>query len=408
MENKTAKDGKGSAAKRSARILAVIDPKRREEFLANAKEILGNDLVYVSSIEGNGDFTERTRGLNLYFSRLNIVSLADGLTDRARQYFTAIELEQVRRSPASPSWRAFDASPEAAQCLQDDAKSSWGIKATQRGFGLTGEGVKVALLDSGMDFDHEAFRGRAAGFPRRSFVTPPAEFDEFGHGTGCASIICGLPETANGRRIGIAPAVDLVVAKIFDEEEESPDTRTLAAIEWALSMGCSIISMSIGEAVDPNNGPDAFFEAAAEAAMRVDKAVLIAGAGNDSLRSGGNIKAVNHPANCPSVVAVAAVDECLKVANFSNGELPPKGGEINLAAPGVMVRVARQRAQVDRYVFRDGTSFAVPFVSGTAALWLQALPGIAGAQLRQKLKDSAKPLPPQLSKDVGDGLVQGP
>jgi subtilisin len=458
MKKKTAHDDKAPAAKRSGRILAVIDPKLREEFLANAREILGGELVYASEIEGSGDFMKRTQGLNVYFPNLHIVSVADALTDRARKFFTVVAPDQIRRSSASPSYKALgtppspsqDPSPsqepspskvpspsqdesqarslsqpqsassptpppapqapqaaQAPQCYADDDQSSWGIKATQHAFGMKGEGVKVGLLDSGMDFDHETFRGRAAGFPRRSFVTTPAEYDEYGHGTACASIICGLPEIPSGRKIGIAPAVELVVAKIFDVEEESEDTRTLAALDWALSMGCSIISMSIGQPVDASNGPDVLFEAAAEAATRINKAVLIAGAGNDSLRSG-SIKAVNHPANCPSVVAVAAVDECLKVANFSNGQVPPKGGEINLAAPGVMVRVARQRAQVNRYIFRNGTSFAVPFVAGTAALWLQAFPSMGGAPLRAKLKESAMSLSAQLPTDVGDGLVRGP
>src|SRR5688500_16888421 len=105
MKKKSDHGDKAPAAKRSGRILAVLDPKLREEFLANAREILGGDLVYASEIEGDGDFSKRAQGLNIYFPNLHIVSLADVMTDRARKFFTVVAPEQIRRSPASPSYK---------------------------------------------------------------------------------------------------------------------------------------------------------------------------------------------------------------------------------------------------------------------------------------------------------------
>jgi len=443
----------------TGRQLGVIDPARKGEFLERSAEILGGELIPASRIDGKGDFMKLVEGKNIHFETLDIVSLVRP-NARARPYFTYVEPDLIRAStgptpigdpgctppngdrsqppngggstpptgggcsPPSAAESAppteaessppadgesappdeSDSPPASSQCFQDDAASAWGIKATLGNATATGAGVRVALLDAGLDFDHEAFRGRA--FSRISFVDGEVEDDEYGHGTACASIICGQPE-ANGRRIGVAPGVDLVVVKIFDEAEESPDTRTLAAINWALAHGCKIISMSIGERVDASEPYSDVFETTAKAALDNHNALLVAGTGNDSCRSNDEFRAVNHPANCPSVLAVGAIDNCAAMADFSNRELPP-GGDVNLVAPGVLVRVANARAVSNLYSLRDGTSFAVPFVSGIAALWMESA-GLDGVALWNKLQATVNPLSAALPKeDKGFGLVQGP
>jgi subtilisin len=114
---------------------------------------------------------------------------------------------------------------------------------------------------------------------------------------------------------------------------------------------------------------------------------------------------VGHPANCPSIVAVAALDPELGVAPFSNGGVNPQGGEIDIAAPGVKVRSTWPRPQL--YHTISGTSMATPHVAGITALWAEANPGVRGVALRDLVLRHAQgmSLP---ATDVGAGLVQAP
>ena len=133
--------------------------------------------------------------------------------------------------------------------------------------------------------------------------------------------------------------------------------------------------------------------------------MIIAAAGNESNRSSNSIKPVGHPANCPSIMAVAAVDRFLKVADFSCGAVNGDGGEVNIAGPGVAVMSAYKSPQ--NYTSINGTSMATPFVSGVAAqLWKQN-PNATPSQVWEKLVNTARPIGLPAS-DVGAGLVQSP
>ena len=389
------------------RFLGVLNPELKREFIERAPEILARRLVPAASINSSGDFMENSRGTCVHFERLGLVLIEGGLKGAGRKYFTQLESERVRRAPTPPVGSATETNGSAVN-RNDTSTASWGIVATAADKSTkTGKNIKVAILDSGLDFNHEAFRGRAQNFQRRSFVSTPVELDEIGHGTACASIICGQTVPATGQQIGVAPGVDLVVAKIFDVQKQSPDTRTLAALDWAVSQGCSIVSMSIGDQLLPGSGFSAVFEAAAMAAFQ-QNVLLVAGAGNDSRRSLARFEPVSHPANCPSIMSVAALDRSLQVADFSNQSRNPAGGEMNLAAPGRSIRVAAAHAVLQRYVLKQGTSLAVPFVAGIAALWMESEKGLAGKPLWNKLIAKARSLAPIPGVDVGKGLVQAP
>jgi len=115
---------------------------------------------------------------------------------------------------------------------------------------------------------------------------------------------------------------------------------------------------------------------------------------------------VDRPANCPSILAVAAVDSRLGIAPFSCGGINPDGGGVDLAGPGV--NVYSSWPMPTRYRTISGTSMATPHVSGIAALWLEArgLDTTAEA-LWQLLVANAQRLPLP-ARDVGTGLVQAP
>jgi subtilisin family serine protease len=139
------------------------------------------------------------------------------------------------------------------------------------------------------------------------------------------------------------------------------------------------------------------YEQAAQAALNAG-ALIVAAAGNDGARP------VGSPANCPSILAVAAVDSNLQRASFSCIGLNPNGGEVDIAAPGVAVYSSTRLPT--RYASWNGTSMATPHVAGCAALWAQTS-GLRAKPLWNKLVATARAigLPAQ---PVGVGLVQAP
>jgi subtilisin len=132
--------------------------------------------------------------------------------------------------------------------------------------------------------------------------------------------------------------------------------------------------------------------------------LIVAAAGNDSNRPG-LINPVSHPANCPSIMAVAAIDQQLRVARFSNAGLNAQGGQVDIAAPGVAVHSAWPRPVLYNRI--NGTSMATPHVAGIAAQLAEANPTARGAALWALLVQAARRLP-LLARDVGAGLVQAP
>jgi subtilisin family serine protease len=132
--------------------------------------------------------------------------------------------------------------------------------------------------------------------------------------------------------------------------------------------------------------------------------LIVAAAGNDSQRPS-TITPVSHPANCPSILAVAALDSGLRVASFSNGGVNLSGGQVDIAGPGVAVRSSWPRPTLYRTI--SGTSMATPHVAGIAALHAEANPDMRGATLGWLLLQSALRLQ-LITRDVGSGLVQAP
>jgi subtilisin family serine protease len=162
--------------------------------------------------------------------------------------------------------------------------------------------------------------------------------------------------------------------------------------------------MSLGSPTMAGQRYSVVFENAARRAMEAGT-LIVAAAGNDSRRDLGIVNPVSHPANCPSIMAVGAVDAQFRVASFSNGGINPNGGEVDIAGPGVEVRSSWPMPAKYRTI--SGTSMATPHVAGALALFKEANPQAAGADLWSLLARAARPLLLQAS-DVGPGLVQGP
>jgi len=291
----------------------------------------------------------------------------------------------------------------ASVAVADESQATWGLQAVKAVHSsFSGKGIRVAVLDTGCDLKHPDFAGRS--ITNRSFIPGEVVQDGHGHGTHCIGTSMGPKSPPGGPRYGVAYEAEIHAGKVLSNAGSGSDSQILGGIEWAMRNKCAVVSMSLGAPTSPGQGFSQVFEAAAARAQKAGT-LIIAAAGNDSGRPG-SIKPVSHPANCPSIMAVAALDSSLNVARFSNRGINPSGGQVDIAAPGVDVYSSWPMAT--RYRRLNGTSMATPHVAGVAALLAQANPGARGAALGQLLTTRARRLAALSSADVGAGLVQAP
>jgi subtilisin len=369
------------------------------EALRNAA---GIRLAVSSDFDRTAPRTDLALGEGLLFERVGVALIhgdpdqARSLARRAHAGTLIIEPERyVRVSAVQPL-------SDAALPLRDTAFETWGLKATGvLSSPYSGRGVRVAILDTGFDLGHPDFAGRAV--VSRSFVAGLPVDDANGHGTFCAGVACGPEQPGDAPRYGVAPAAELHVARVLGDDASGTDGNVLAGIDWAVGHDCAVISISLGSPVYVGDGYPEVYEHVAARALAAGS-LLVAPAGNESQRPD-NIAPVEHPANCPSIVAVGAVGQSLEVAPFSNGGLNPNGGEVSLVAPGIAIVSAAPRP--DLYQTGSGTSMATPFVAGIAALLAEARPAARGGALRNLLLEAFRGLPAPV-RDVGLGLVQAP
>jgi hypothetical protein len=305
--------------------------------------------------------------------------------------------------PISPARRRRAGGEEGGAAL------TWGLQAvgvTGADGQLTGAGVRVADLDTGLDTSHPDWALFPAndGVHARNFTPETGGImDVVGHGTHTAGTIAGPVRSAGGTRYGVAPGCELFVGKVLDNSGSGFDSDILEGIQWAITSKCRVINMSLGAPRDPGGDYSVAYETVARNVLDIDGGTLIvAAAGNESARSHGTIAPVGNPAACPSILAVAAIDESFRVADFSCGQVDAVG-VVDLAGPGVNVysSVPVSHGRFDEY---SGTSMATPHVTGIAACLLQASPSLTARDLWNQLRAAAVslPLPPT---DVGRGLV---
>ena len=264
--------------------------------------------------------------------------------------------------------------------------ATWGLVACRVPQSVrTGLGIRVAVLDTGMDLGHPDFVGRVAA--AASFVGQPVQ-DLHGHGTHCIGTACGPLAPAGAiPRYGIAHRSQIFVGKVLTNSGSGTTASVLAGMNWAIANRCAVISMSLGSQAPVQ----AAYTNAGNAALNVG-CLIVAAAGNAASQTG-------SPANSPSIFSVASLDRNLVPSSFSNF------GKIEIAAPGRDVFSAAPRPR--RYATMSGTSMAAPHVAGVAALWAQVSPVLRGRTLWNQLRASARGLPLPATR-VGAGLVQAP
>ncbi|MEW6273793.1 MAG: S8 family peptidase [Bacillota bacterium] len=247
-----------------------------------------------------------------------------------------------------------------------------------------GEGVKVGILDTGVDFSHPDLKVNfKGGINLLSPQSPP--LDDNGHGTHVAGIIAAVD---NGFGIlGASPGVHLFAVKALNAAGEGYFSDVIRGLDWCMQNGPEIINLSFG-----SDQPSQALHAAVKKVVAAGK-IIVAAAGND-----GTYQSVDYPAAYPEVVAVGATDEFDQIPPFTS-----RGPELNLVAPGSNILSTTLKGFFKR---QSGTSMAAPFVAGALAI-LKRLNGQAGfEEILKILQATAEKLPGYGRDEQGAGLVR--
>ena len=308
----------------------------------------------------------------------------------------------------------------------------WGLNELEAGGSqLSGNGVTVAVLDTGIDRDHEAFSHIPSDRIEECDFTNEGNGDVDGHGTHCAGTVFG--SHVGGMRIGVAPGIErALIGKVIGSNGGST-AALVAAIHWAIERGANVISMSLGwdfpeyskrlikagypadlatsKALQAYRENTTLFDVLgslvrANSAIR-QATIIVAAAGNGSQRDVDpeHSLSVEPPAASEGIISVGALGKAggkLVIAPFSN-----TGPDI--VAPGVDIRSA---CIGGGHITMSGTSMAAPHVAGAAALWIEYLRQngrrVSPDILRSRLIGTARPVDNESQNHIGSGLVQLP
>ncbi|MER6343936.1 S8 family serine peptidase [Streptomyces sp. NPDC001595] len=269
--------------------------------------------------------------------------------------------------------------------------------------GLTGKGVTVAVLDTGVDAGHPDLAERISA--SRSFIEGEEVADRNGHGTHVASTVGGSGAASDGRERGVAPGAALAVGKVLSDQGSGSESQIIAGMEWAArEVGADIVSMSLGS-TEPSDGTDPMARAV-DALSRETGALFVVAAGNTGAPS-----SIGSPGAADAALTVGAVDSADEAAYFTSAG--PRYGDNalkpDLAAPGVGILAARSRLAEGEgaYTSMSGTSMATPHVAGVAALLAERHPDWTGPQLKDALMSTSTPLEAS-AYTLGAGRVSVP
>lgn len=260
----------------------------------------------------------------------------------------------------------------------------WGIeriRAPQVWNTTDGSGVRVGVIDTGVDLSHPDLQANVAGGV--NILDPGSQpADDNGHGTHVAGTIAALNNSIGV--VGGAPNARLFAIKAFDADGSARLSDVIAGLEWCLENRMQVINLSFGS----DSGNESFRDAVRTAARSI---VLVAAAGNN-----GRPDSVDVPARYPEVIAVAASTRGDQLASFSS-----RGPQVAVAAPGQDVLSTWMNGG---YSTLSGTSMATPHTTAMYALLMRYRYGLTRDQMLSIIRQTADPLI-GVSQDCGSGVV---
>lgn len=267
---------------------------------------------------------------------------------------------------------------------------------------LTGKGVNIAIIDSGVDVMHpdlvvaggECFL-ELASYPD---ACTNGYDDDNGHGTHVAGTIAALDNDFGV--VGIAPGSNIYALKALDKTGFGTTSSVVAAVDWAIQNKMDIVNLSLATSTD-----DPVLKAIIQKAYSLN-IMIVAAAGNDEHVTGEE-ENVGYPAKYEEVIAVSALNKDHTLASTSS-----VGMEVEFAAPGIAIistLPTRMEKYKDKYGYTSmsGTSMAAPFVAAMAAIYMEKYPDLSKADIRRLLQQNALDLG-ATGKDAkyGYGLIQ--
>ncbi|MCS7482754.1 S8 family serine peptidase [Umezawaea endophytica] len=313
---------------------------------------------------------------------------------------------RAAKATAADSWRALAAAPDGyrkiwldglRQPTLDRSTAQIGAPDAWRA-GYTGTGVKVAVLDTGVDAAHPDLVGRELA--EKNFTQDPDNQDLVGHGTHVAATIA----SAGAKYRGVAPDSQILDGKVC-VNGGCAESWILDGMAWAAEQGADVVNLSLGGDDSPEVDP---LEAAVNALSAQYGTLFVIAAGNS-----GRPGTVGSPGSADAALTVGAVDREDRVAPFSSRGPRVGDGAVkpDITAPGVDIVAAKSSTGSigtpvgDSHVALSGTSMATPHVAGAAALLKQQHPDWTGARLKAALVAAAKPTPGVGAYDQGAGRV---
>src|SRR3954467_13086803 len=321
-----------------------------------------------------------------------------------------------------------------------------GARVVQDFMGLTGAGVGIAVIDSGITAWHDDLTNKTSklfpyGNQRVSkfvdFVNGRTlPYDDSGHGTHVAGIIAGNGYDSKGEKSGIAPDANLVSLKVLDQDGKGTISNIIAALNWIATNGATynvrVVNMSVGAGIFESYWTDPLTLATRKL---TDKGiVVVAAAGNMGKNAAGQLQygGITAPGNAPWVLTVGASSTMGtftrsddEMAGFSSSGpsfidfeakpdlVAPGVGTVSLAVPGSTFYLTKVDALVDgkpklgskSYLALSGTSMAAPVVTGTVALMLQANPNLTPNLIKALLQYTAQEYPGYNALRQGAGFL---
>ncbi|HLV58753.1 MAG TPA: S8 family serine peptidase, partial [Natronosporangium sp.] len=247
--------------------------------------------------------------------------------------------------------------------------------------GLDGSGVRVAVLDTGIDMDHPDLAGKVAA--ARSFTPDGTVVDRHGHGTHVAATVAGGTAGDDGY-VGVAPGADLLIGKVLSDSGPGLESWIIAGMEWAVEAGADVVNLSLGSL--PTDGTDPL-SLAVNRLSEDSGALFVVAAGN----AGPSARTVSAPATADAALAVGnnTRDGTLHFSSSRGARLGDNAVKPEVTAPGVGIVAARPGGGHQPL---SGTSMAAPHVAGAAAILAQQHPDWTAPQLKAALVATSVPL----------------